>query len=499
MRVPSTGRRRRLAAFAAAVRRRAARPCPHAGRRRAPRERRAARRAGRAGRRRLLRGRRRAPAPARPALGRRRSAATTRARARPPPRSTPTCCSCTRSPRSAVTTGPTRADARARSIARFLVGPQVWTLRPPLGADPQVTGPGWVSGPGGTGRHMVYDTDGVDGLVHAYLARDVLGLDRRTVARIRDEIHRVADEPRLALAGAAAEPVQLVLRDVRRRRDRQRRPRRRSPTAWRATSSASCRREPAPAPRPATSVRACASTTCPQRGRAHPLERRLGRVREHRAELLALLRRWRARPGMRPPAQLGLLRDWVRRVIAGYWTHGGYLNWDTGLGFYRWHQRKKVGARAAGADRRRGRSPSCSPARAGARGRSGCSTAASPRTPRWSSARGGSRRRSPTASTRSRRRRGNAYLAATRTAANALRALEAGLGARAARAARRRCTRTTPTPAGWPSPRPPTTPRSSPVNQRAFPYGGLDIARLFDGRQEVAANIGGVRHARRSA
>ena len=46
---------------------------------------------------------------------------------------------------------------------------------------------------------------------------------------------------------------------------------------------------------------------------------------------------------MRPPAQLGLLREWVRRAIAGYWTHGGYLNWDTGLGFYRWHQRKKIG------------------------------------------------------------------------------------------------------------------------------------------------------------
>jgi hypothetical protein len=30
------------------------------------------------------------------------------------------------------------------------------------------------------------------------------------------------------------------------------------------------------------------------------------------------------------------------------------------------------------------------------------------------------------------------------------------------------------------------------VNQRAFPYGGLDLARLFDGRQEVAGSIGGV-------
>ncbi len=36
--------------------------------------------------------------------------------------------------------------------------------------------------------------------------------------------------------------------------------------------------------------------------------------------------------GMAKPQQLQLLRDWVRRVISGYWTHAGYLSWDTGLG-----------------------------------------------------------------------------------------------------------------------------------------------------------------------
>jgi len=30
-----------------------------------------------------------------------------------------------------------------------------------------------------------------------------------------------------------------------------------------------------------------------------------------------------------------------------------------------------------------------------------------------------------------------------------------------------------------------------PVSQGAFPYGGIDIARLFDGEQRVAANVGG--------
>ena len=86
---------------------------------------------------------------------------------------------------------------------------------------------------------------------------------------------------------------------------------------------------------------------------------------------------------------------------------------------------------------------------------------------------------------------GSANLAATRMMANAARAVAAGLGHR-------------------PASEPPalyaydpdigrlavTTPAYNTaivaVNQRAFPYGGLDVARLFDGDQEVAANIGGL-------
>ena len=34
------------------------------------------------------------------------------------------------------------------------------------------------------------------------------------------------------------------------------------------------------------------------------------------------------------------MRAWVARVLCGYWTHGGYLNWDSGQGFARWHQIK---------------------------------------------------------------------------------------------------------------------------------------------------------------
>jgi hypothetical protein len=45
------------------------------------------------------------------------------------------------------------------------------------------------------------------------------------------------------------------------------------------------------------------------------------------------------RQGMRPlsPSSIGRLRDWVTRLLAGSWTHAGYLNWDTGKGRRRWH------------------------------------------------------------------------------------------------------------------------------------------------------------------
>jgi hypothetical protein len=43
--------------------------------------------------------------------------------------------------------------------------------------------------------------------------------------------------------------------------------------------------------------------------------------------------------GMAPLSrpQLAVLRAWARRLLYGEWTHAGYLNWDTGLGYDRWH------------------------------------------------------------------------------------------------------------------------------------------------------------------
>ena len=84
----------------------------------------------------------------------------------------------------------------------------------------------------------------------------------------------------------------------------------------------------------------------------------------------------------------------------------------------------------------------------------------------------------------------DAALAGTRIAANAARAVAAGLGT--ARAVRPPALYAYDPDTGRLAV---TTPNYSTaiiaVNQRAFPYGGVDLARLLDGRGRVAANVGG--------
>ena len=248
--------------------------------------------------------------------------------------------------------GVLRADARARAIVRFLTGPQIYGERPPAGADPQVTGPGWVNGPGRAGRHPVYDSEVIDGLVHAYVARDALGLAPADVARIRRRGPPRRHEPRLRLAGPAPEPDQLVLRDVRGRRDRQRRAhgaRRRHGAPARALP----RGRPRPRPR-CRQPRPRAALPLPAaQGPADDLQRRLGRVREHRLELLALLRagapsRHAPAREARPAARVGAAR--AQRLLDTQRLHE--LGQRTRL--QPLAPAQEDGPRGAGADRRRG-------------------------------------------------------------------------------------------------------------------------------------------------
>ena len=230
--------------------------------------------------------------------------------------------------------GPARNDQRARQIARFLTGPQIWTDRPRPGAEPEIRGPGWRAAPDFPSQHPVFEVEAADGLASAYLARDVLGLDAATVEAIRTQIARVATGPDFAwpalrlnqhnwnssilAAHATVNGRDDVLADGLRRH------------LARFTGMAAdnfgggLRFHYLPHRPPEATV----NVDSPEYANiVLGFSRHYGQAR---------------RAGMPEPAQLGLLRDWVRRVVAGYWTHGGYLNWDTGLGFHRWHQRKKV-------------------------------------------------------------------------------------------------------------------------------------------------------------
>jgi hypothetical protein len=388
--------------------------------------------------------------------------------------------------------GPSRNDRRARIVARRLVdGLPFVDHRPPGRGDSQVHAPGFVSSmtDAGAPQHLVFDAEVIDGLAVAYRARRALGLSRETARRIRAAIHRTAHGrfwrwPAIrlnqinwyALVYAADATVtgngRLLRHDL------------------------------------ALQLRRFFRGAAGSGGRAgsfgagmrfhylpysSPAERRNVDSAEYANIVLSFTRFYgqARRAGMPPlePRARQLLREWTKRAIAGYWTHSGYMNWDSGLGFERWHQAKKLGLTQQ-ALIGLAASPSLLPSRTWARWSKDILDRGLAFYERQPDGPGGlpdpvffgvSAVPQTTASAR---------LAAARMQANAARAVDAGLGTMRAS-------------------RPPSlyaydpdigrlaiTTRSYntavvPVSQGAFPYGGLDLARLFDSEQRVLANIGG--------
>ncbi|HKE81027.1 MAG TPA: hypothetical protein VKB54_17040 [Solirubrobacteraceae bacterium] len=383
--------------------------------------------------------------------------------------------------------GPARNDARARRIADWLVDSPVWTEHVPSGHK-QGHAPGWIAETGGWQQHLVIDAEVVDGLTHAYRARHELGLPERTVQLIADRIHRVAAGPYwrwptlrlnqfnwhvLVFAGDASVSGNTAgfARDAGAHIDRfLRGVGRHGRSAGNLGPGLRFHYLP-----------------------AEPVANRMNVDSAEYANIVLSFSRFyeQARAaGMPRPSRLRLLREWVRRALAGYWTHSGYANWDSGFGFERWHQTKKLAlmqqaligvasaeelqpssAWGAWAKWMLDRSLSWYDALAARAGRIPDPVAFGVHVAAQSSA--------------------DAALGAARMAANAARALDAGLD------------RT-------PSARPPalyaydpdtgrlavTTPAYSTaivaVNQGAFPYGGIDLARLMDADGRVAGTIGGV-------
>ena len=384
--------------------------------------------------------------------------------------------------------GAARNDRRARRLVDALVDSPPFVAKvPPRWKDAQTHAPGFVASMHAirSNQHLVVDSEVVDGLRYAWLARHELGLSGAQSRAIADRIHRTAMGPywrwptiRLnqinwyALLYAADATVtgspRLLRHDLLLQIER---------FAARAHGTA----------------RVAGNLGPGLRFNYLPQLRPLARMNTDSAEyanITASFTREYAqarRAGMRAPSPAArrLLRSWLMRVLAGYWTHGGYVNWDTGFGFRRWHQAKKL-ALSQQALIGIATAPGLAPR---------------PNAPAWAKwmldrgfefyerqlERAGDEPPSlyfgvhkmpqPAESAR---------LALARMASNAARAIAAGLGS----------ARSQEPPALYAFD--PDTGRLAvttpdynsaivPSSRGAYPYGGIDLVRLYDGRQDVAA------------
>ena len=388
--------------------------------------------------------------------------------------------------------GAARNDRRARRLVDALVAsPPFVATAPPRWKDAQTHAPGFVSSMHTlrSNQHLVVDSEVIDGLRHAWLARRELGLSTAQSRAIADRIHRVAmgsywrwPAIRLnqinwyALVYAANATVtgspRLLRRDLRLQIER---------FAARARGSAGVAGNLGPG---------LHFNYLPHLRPATPMNTDSAEYANITASFTREYAQAR-RAGMRAPSPAArrLLRQWLMRVLAGYWTHGGYVNWDTGFGFRRWHQTKKLGL-SQQALIGIATAPGLAP-RPGA-----------PAWAKWMLDRGFDLYErqlalagdvppglffgvhalpQPTESAR---------LALARMTSNAARAIAAGLGSARAKE---------PPPLYSFDPDTGrlavTTPDYNtavvPSSRGAYPYGGIDLARLYDGRQDVAAGIGG--------
>ena len=382
-------------------------------------------------------------------------------------------------------TGPARRDDRALRIAEQLCR-EPWFSETGARASDQRHAPGWLDG---SVQHLVIDEQVAYGLTVAWEARAALGLPPDLAARIADCIVRTAlgrfwRYPTIRLnqigwycrmyasavtVGGPRDLMGDLMDQVRRFVDQAKRPGR--------------GRE---VPNLGPGYRFHYLPSAPATNR-YNLD-----SPEYASLTLGFLHAYAdARAlgmGALDDRRADVVRAWAARVLCGYWTHAGYLNWDTGLGFHRWHQGKKVGLAQQGL-LGIALAPDLRPGGYGEWAkylldagfeffdRAIERSDGLPRANFFGVPSEGE----------------NSYsrsLSAARYAANAAKTVLAGISDQAAAA---------PPPLYAYDPDVGrlaiTTPYYNtavvPVNRNAFPYGGLDVARLFDGNQEVAATIGG--------
>lgn len=395
--------------------------------------------------------------------------------------------------------GESRNDERAASLVAQLVdSPAPWRgVKVAKNGDKMFHRPGWTQSLRDPRAHQdkAIDPKVADALALAHRAGDTLGLDQAVRERIVDQVDRCArgsffryPNVRLnqinwncelyAVAAQLTGDPELLLRDFRRHVEN------------------FCRYATRPEHRGGTSNLGAGwkFTYLPKANRHDPLNLDSAEYANETIHFV-LFHRQALAAGMTPLSghSRRVLEAWVERTLLGYWTHAGYLNWDTGFGLRRAHAGKtwmlaQQGLLAIAL------SPEFQRYESYAWWAKSFHDSGLALYDRWlGSARDreeflvdpslfGLARRGQDASARS--------LFAARVAANAVRAVSLGLDQVRAR---------TPPPLYSFDPDNGrvaiTTPAYStavlPRNHRAVGYGGLEPARLMDGRGNVASTLGG--------
>jgi hypothetical protein len=241
--------------------------------------------------------------------------------------------------------GPARNDERARVLAQRLTQSPPFTTQPlPPYADRMFHTPGWTSNMSGPYVDMdkSIDPQVAEGLQLAYRARDVIGLDPAIAHAIQAEIHAVSHVPFFRFPLVRLNQINwnaaLYADDWLVNGD---------PTLLRGDYREHVRRFVRGFRRPwlpggATNVGPSYRFTY-QINASESIARNLDSAEYSNMTLHFLY--WydtALGAGMAPlPAgDLRLLRGWVQRDLYGYWTHAGFLNWDTGWSFGRWMKGK---------------------------------------------------------------------------------------------------------------------------------------------------------------
>ena len=246
-------------------------------------------------------------------------------------------------------TGLARNDARARSIARALTeAPPFYTARTAPWDDPMFHTPGWIGKMEGDYDLMdkAIDPKIAEGLQIAWRARAALGLGDATAGRIVDQIRRVAHVPFYRYPAVRLNqinwPAELYLYEYLVTGD---------PQLLRTDYRSQMRRFLRGVRRPWFGERS-APNLSPTFRFAYQINQPPTSSRNlDSAEYANMTLHFIAwyddarKVGMDPLplADRRLLRGWVQRSLFGYWMHSGMMNWDSGLGFDRWMKIKTWG------------------------------------------------------------------------------------------------------------------------------------------------------------